>query len=196
MTCSPVFNDPEGRPGSQSRDVAAWLSPDSSKPDCFETVTDQTTAAHALARTRKGVGLLYKGDYHSARQLLAAMGRRLRKSQRNAPTGPSAALSSVFRAGRDLVRQEHELLSRLAVPLLSGYRVELKRAPDVELACLEALGPPPSGPARLPLRDSWASSAPMSGAAAASRSPPSTPASTLTTGSMLPGASSTWTFSH
>jgi methylase of polypeptide subunit release factors len=124
------------------------------EPSRWEEAGDQTTAAAALAQARKGIGLLYQGDYQSARQLLAAMGRRLRKvAGRSAPDGTSRELSAVFRAERELVRQEHDVLSRLAIPIGDGYRVGLRRAPDVHLACEEALGPPQAGPARLPLRD-------------------------------------------
>jgi methylase of polypeptide subunit release factors len=61
-------------------------------------------------------------------------------------------LHAVFLAERNLVRLEHDVLSRLCVLLGEGYRIELSRAPDVAAACAEALGPCP-GPGVLPLRD-------------------------------------------
>jgi methylase of polypeptide subunit release factors len=154
MTCSPVSNGPGGPNGSDSAHGARWLSPDGVEPSRWEEAGDQTTAAAALVLARKGIGLLYQGDYQSARQLLAAMGRKLRKvAGRSAHGGTPRELSTVFRAERELVRQEHDVLSRLAIPIGDGYRVALRRAPDVHLACEEALGPPQAGPARLPLRD-------------------------------------------
>jgi len=100
------------------------------------------------------VGLLYAGDYNGARQLLAAMGRRLRRPRRRGePAGRSASLADVFRAERERAREEHEVLARLVVPLEAGYRLALRRAPDVRAACEEALGPSPDGPSLLPLRD-------------------------------------------
>lgn len=120
---------------------------------------------------RKGRGLLYQGGYHGARQLLAGMARRLRapsqshsprsagrarKPQRGAaPRAPGpASLTQIFLAQRELARLEHELLARLCVPLASGYRVDLGKAPDVREACEEALGPwAAPGPGALPLRD-------------------------------------------
>ena len=106
-------------------------------------VGDQTTAASALSLARAGRGLLYHGGYHGARQLLAAMGRRLKPSRAPAvSTGPSSPerLRAVFREERERARVEHEVLSRLAVPLGQGYRLELRGAPDVRKACTEALG--------------------------------------------------------
>ncbi len=108
----------------------------------------------ALATARKGIGLLYEGDYNSARQLLSAMARRLRRPRDRRPRGPAEGrLATLFRAEREQVRLEHEVLARLVVPLGERYRVELRRAPDVREACEEALGPAPEGPALLPLRD-------------------------------------------
>jgi methylase of polypeptide subunit release factors len=82
------------------------------------------------------------------------MGRKLRKTGRkNVPDGSLAGLAAVFRKERELVREEHEVLTRLAIPLSEGYKVSLRRAPDVREALTEALGPPPAPMARLPLRD-------------------------------------------
>jgi len=174
MTCSAVFNGGEGGQVGDSGQVPRWLSPDRPQPGAWERVGDQTTAAAALAQARKGHGLLYQGGYHGARQLLAAMGRRLRagpllgpgssRSRSRARTAapareeppPAAAsrsrLAQLFHAERELTRLEHDVLSRLCVPVGEGYRLLLRRAPDVAAACAEALGPSP-GPGVLPLRD-------------------------------------------
>jgi len=109
---------------------------------------DRTTAAVATARAKKGEALAYTGDFQNARQLLAAMGRRL--APRSAPTGDPR---SRYLAERRLRALEHEVLGRLLVPIGGGYEVPLRRAPDVSGALAEALGPPPGEPALLPLRD-------------------------------------------
>lgn len=57
---------------------AEWLSPGSPPPSRLGTADDGTRAAAALARIRAGESLVYRGDYHNARQLLSALGRRLR----------------------------------------------------------------------------------------------------------------------
>jgi len=98
---------------------------------------------------RRGEALLYHGDYRNARQLLAAMGRRLGKE---AP-GRGEDLPTRFRAERRLRRLEHELLSRLVVPIEPGPRVALSHAPDIAAALAEALGPVIALPGVLPLRD-------------------------------------------
>ncbi len=130
-----------------------WLSPERPAPQAWQVAGDQTTAGAALAHARQGRALLYRGGYHGARQLLTAMGRRLRPAARVPPGASGAArLRALFRAEREQVRLEHELLARLAVPFGEAWRLELRRAPDVRAACEEALGPCP-GPGALPLRD-------------------------------------------
>jgi methylase of polypeptide subunit release factors len=108
---------------------------------------DRTTAREALARIRRGEGLMYRGDYHNARQLLAALGRRLR------PRGPPSDAAGAWRAERERRRLEREVLSRVLVPIEAGFRVPLRRAPDVTAALAEALGPAAALPGLLPLRD-------------------------------------------
>ena len=138
---------------------AAWLSGLAPPPARAGAADDRTTAAAALARARRAEALVYAGDYHNARQLLGAMGRRLdrrasetRRLDRSAPP-PAAGLARAFREERALKQLEHEVLTRLAVPIETGWRVALARAPDVAAACEEALGPMPDGPGLLPLRE-------------------------------------------
>jgi methylase of polypeptide subunit release factors len=127
----------------------AWLSPAAGAPSRFGPADDRTTAQAALARVRSGEGLVYGGDFRNARQLIAAMGRRLRP--RNPSRGGDPA--ALFRAERAQVRLEHDLLSRLAVPVEVGFRLPLQRAPDVTEALAEALGKDAALPGLLPLRD-------------------------------------------
>jgi SAM-dependent methyltransferase len=152
---------------------AAWLSPTATPPGRVGVADDSTGAAEAFARARRGEALVYAGDYHNARQLLAAMGRRVaalgsdetrpargrRPRRKAAPAlGPERHLGELdlaarFRAERRAKLREHEILSRLLVPVTGGWRIPLRRAPDVAGACEEALGTPPAGLGLLPLRD-------------------------------------------
>jgi SAM-dependent methyltransferase len=128
---------------------AAWLSRTAAPPRRLGPAGDDTTAAAALARTRGGEGLVYQGDYHNARQLLAAMRRRL--APRSPPRGDDPA--AAWRAERERRRVEHDVLSRVLVPIEEGLRPSLRRAPDVAAALAEALGPAPALPGLLPLRE-------------------------------------------
>ena len=134
------------RAGGAAR-AGTWLGTSSAPPARTGEADDRTTAAVALARVRRGEALVYSGDFRNARQLLAAMARRL--APRMAPREPAA----VWRAERERRRQEHDLLGRLLVPVEEGLRLSLRHAPDVSAPLAEALGPDPVLPGLLPLRD-------------------------------------------
>jgi methylase of polypeptide subunit release factors len=134
--------------GSERR-RALWLAQGMPVPDDIATVDDRTTADAALALARRGKYLLYLGDYQNARQLLAAMGRRLARRRRPVPSGPSDS----FRQERSQRRLEHDLLSRLLVPVEPDLTIPLQRAPDLRQAIAEAWTEPPTAPTLVPLRE-------------------------------------------
>jgi methylase of polypeptide subunit release factors len=140
---------------------AEWLSPSSPPPSRLGMADDRTRAAVALARIRSGESLIYRADYHNARQLLAALGRRLRGSTggRGAPgRGPSPTESSGFRPTRPL--RGRPLSGSLPTRPAGAdepaalFRAERERIleEDVRAACEEALGIR-ERPGLLPLRD-------------------------------------------
>ncbi|MEU1995784.1 class I SAM-dependent methyltransferase [Nocardia gamkensis] len=106
-------------------------------PHSIVVVNDSTTAEVACRSARAGTGLLWRGDYHNARQLLRAMGRRV---ERKVPLGddPAEAFPR-YRASR---RRRAQVLGKLLVLLEDDYSLALRRAPDVRRACIEAYGPP------------------------------------------------------
>ena len=136
-----------GPPGEPARRVR-WWSEVAPPPRRARRADDRTRAAEALAIVRSGDALAWGGDWHNARQLLAAMARRIVAPR---PRGPG--LSAAFRAERELRRLEHELLSRLAVPVGPGWASALPRAPALGAALGEAFGAPPGEPVLMPLRE-------------------------------------------
>jgi methylase of polypeptide subunit release factors len=125
-----------------------WLSATARPPGRLGVADDRTRADEALQRIRAGESLVYRGDFQNARQLLAALGRRL------APrAGPRADPAEAFRRERHRRREAHLLLNRLLVPVSPGWRVALARAPDVSEALADALGPAPGEEGLLPLRE-------------------------------------------
>ncbi|WPB78283.1 class I SAM-dependent methyltransferase [Archangium violaceum] len=118
-------------------DAFTWRSESGEPaPSRLSPVDDRLTADTALKRVRRGEYLLYTGDFHNAKQLLGAMGRRLPP-----PRAERSPLES-FRAERRARQLEHETLSRIVVALDRSYRLELKRAPDVAEACRQVWGEP------------------------------------------------------
>jgi methylase of polypeptide subunit release factors len=152
---------------------ALWPSESVPLPGRVVPAGDRTTADVALRRARAGESLLYAGDYHNARQLLAAMARRLIRTPRPArigrshargagrrrdtrgwpPVEPTGDLAAAWLAERSRRLLEHEVLSRLLVPLGSDLSIELRRAPDMREACREAWGEMPPRPVVAPLRE-------------------------------------------
>lgn len=104
---------------------------------------DDTSSADAAVRLAvAGTGLLWWGDYHNGRHLLAALGRRV---------GPVPS-PATFDRHRRFQRHRATVLGRLLVHLDEDYAVDLRRAPDVRQACVEAYGPP-AGPLVVSLRE-------------------------------------------
>ncbi|NKY60045.1 methyltransferase [Nocardia flavorosea] len=125
---------------------ARWHSENASlAPTRIVVIDDRTTAnaAHRLAKA--GTGLLWRGDFHNARQLVRALERRRQRSSRAVATGSDPA--SLFESQRAIRTIRAELLGRVLVVLEPGYSLELRRAPDVRPACEHAYGTVADGPA-------------------------------------------------
>ncbi|RZQ59754.1 methyltransferase [Amycolatopsis suaedae] len=126
---------------------ARWRSAGAPPPRRVELADDRTTADAALRLAKQGTGLLWRGDFHNARQLLSAMARRL--DRRREP--PAADPAEAFRRHRERQARRATLLGLVLVELDTDYRSHLRRAPDVAQACTEAFGES-GGPSVLPLR--------------------------------------------
>ncbi|MEU3739919.1 class I SAM-dependent methyltransferase [Streptomyces sp. NPDC032198] len=128
---------------------ARWHS-ESAVPLPHRTVVadDRMKANDAYRQACEGTALLWQGDFHNARQLLQAMGRRIDgKTPRS-----STSLSESFHLHRRSSSHRARVLGKLLVLLDDDHRLALRRAPDVRQACLEAYGPP-KGPTAVSLRE-------------------------------------------
>ncbi|MBU8897177.1 methyltransferase [Corallococcus sp. H22C18031201] len=145
----PAPPTPAAAPPSEPRAGAAftWRSEsEEPAPTRLAPVDDRLRADTALKRVRRGEFLLYQGDFHNARQLLGALGRRL-------PQPPAARTPlEAFRAERRARQLEHDTLSRIVVALDRGYRLALARAPDVASACRQVWGEPETDTTVVPLK--------------------------------------------
>ncbi|MFI7637671.1 methyltransferase [Nonomuraea sp. NPDC049400] len=95
------------------------------------TADDRMKADTAYKLACEGTALLWQGDFHNARQLLAAMGRRCK------PAAPGAG----FHLYRQAQSQRARTLGMLLIPFAEDHVVALRRAPDVREACAEVYGP-------------------------------------------------------
>ncbi|MEV7892205.1 class I SAM-dependent methyltransferase [Streptomyces sp. NPDC002817] len=103
-------------------------------------------SAHRLAC--EGTALLWQGDFHHARRLLEAIGRRIDRK----PPRPGDSPSESFHLHRRARGHRARILGRLVVPLADDHALALRRAPDVREACAAAYGPP-RGPVVISLRE-------------------------------------------
>ncbi|CAL9643899.1 methyltransferase [Streptomyces sp. enrichment culture] len=111
-------------------------------------VDDRTRADDAYRQACEGTALLWRGDFHNARQLLQALGRRVDRK----PVGPGASPAENFHLHRRRSSHRARVLGRLLVVLEDDYTLTVRRAPDVRQACREAYGPA-TGPMAVSLRE-------------------------------------------
>lgn len=127
-----------GRPCS-----ARWRSESSAPaPRRVAIADDRMSADAAFKLACEGTALLWRGDFQNARQMLAAMARRIdRKPRRARPTKQPASPAEAFHLQRQAQAQRARILGMVLLPLEADYAIPLRRAPDVRLACNEAWGP-------------------------------------------------------
>ncbi len=116
-------------------------------PAKVEVVDDRISADAAYGLACQGVGLLWRGDFQNARQMLKALATRTdrppRKGPKSKPPPPAPAPKSpaeAFRLERQARGQRARTLGMLLVPLDADYGIPLRRAPDLRQACGEAYG--------------------------------------------------------
>ncbi len=153
----------ENKNGNESLHQARWLSESShAPPERIVLVDDKTTADEAYRLACEGTSLLWRGDFHNAKQLLQALKRRIertnerseqRKIKKAAKANESAKspnamsesvnskeLPNLFHQQRQMQAQRARILSRLLLELDASYVSQLRRAPDVSAACKAAFG--------------------------------------------------------
>lgn len=97
-------------------------------PGRIVVVDDRLTAAAALRFARAGTGMLWRGDFPNARQLVRAMDRRL--PQR----------SGSFAEVRSARSKRAALLGKVLVAVEEDHSLHLRRAPGIHAACEHAFG--------------------------------------------------------
>jgi SAM-dependent methyltransferase len=117
---------------------AVWRSTSGARPPKKIRVADDTmTADEAYRLACEGTALLWRGDFHNARQLSVAVAKRTDRKPRKASDDPATA----FHLHRQTQSRRAGILGMLLVPFDADQSVPLRRAPDVRQAVLEAYGP-------------------------------------------------------
>jgi SAM-dependent methyltransferase len=133
---------------------ALWRS-DQNLPARVVLADDTMTADAAYRLACEGTGLLWRGDFHNARQLLQAMARRIDKPQkvkRKKADAPAPVPGAAFHTHRQAQAQRTRVLSQILIELDGDYGITLRRAPDAKQACAQAFGPANGQPSVISLR--------------------------------------------
>lgn len=126
---------------------ALWRSENGASPPRRVLIADDRLSADRAYRlVCEGTGLLWRGDFQNARQLLQALQRRVERSlERRAPAAAApdapAPAGQAFHLHRKTQAQRSRILGLLLIELGPHYRCDLRRAPDVQSACEQAWGP-------------------------------------------------------
>lgn len=135
---------------------ALWRSErDAPAPQRVVIVDDGTNADHAYGLACQGTGLMWRGDFQNARQMLNALASRVDRPPRRPRPGRGAApsppepeppvgtpeMAAAFHRHRMSRSQRARTLGMLLVELDGDYGINLGRAPDLRQACREAYGP-------------------------------------------------------
>jgi len=137
---------------------ASWRSENRPQPPARVVPGDDALRADvAFRRASEGTATLWRGDFRNARQLLAAMARRVDRTRpKSGRPGPSALspADTFHRVRMERARRAH-VLGMLLIELEPDHSLRLGHAPDVRRAVSEALGTPgPSASSSLlPLRE-------------------------------------------
>ena len=122
---------------------ALWRS-EQNLPARVVLADDTLTADAAYRLACEGTGLLWRGDFQNARQLLQAMARRIdkpQKAKRKKSDATAPAPGAAFHNHRQAQAQRTRVLSQVLIELDGDYGIGLRRAPDAKQACVQAFGP-------------------------------------------------------
>lgn len=123
--------------------AARWRSEAGMPPPRRVVIADdRLTADTAYRYACEGTGMLWRGDFQNARQLLLAMARRIDRPKKSGkPAKSPSSMTEAFHLHRQAQSQRARTLAMVLLPLDAHYQIPLRRAPDVRAACEEAYGP-------------------------------------------------------
>ena len=135
-----AWEEAAGADGALIPRRARWRSESGQAPPRRVVVADDTMKADTAWRLAcEGTALLWRGDYHNARQLLQAMARRADGRPRRKPGKAPASAAEAFHLHRMAQAQRARTLGMLLIPFEAGAHIPLRRAPAVAEVIAEAV---------------------------------------------------------
>lgn len=125
--------------------TAVWQSENgTTAPKKVQLGDDTLSAEVAYKLMCEGTAILWRGDFQNAKQLLQALSRRIDRPGKK-PKKPADNLTLAFHLHRQAQSQKARILGMLLIEVNVGYRINLRRAPDVKAAFEHAYGPSKHG---------------------------------------------------
>lgn len=129
---------------------ALWRSERGAPPPKRVVLADDTMSADTAYRlVCEGTGLLWRGDFQNARQMVQALARRVdkppkaskqarverKKAAQDEAVGVPAG--QAFHLHRQAQSQRARVLGMVLIEFAADYSIDLRRAPDAKQACAE-----------------------------------------------------------
>lgn len=134
--------------GDGAERSALWHSESGAAAPRRALLADDTLSADSAYRYAcAGTGMLWRGDFQNARQLLQALARRVDKKPDKAAARAAAKLEASspqerFHLHRQAQSQRARTLGTLLIEVQPDYSIKLRRAPDWREAITEVWGAP------------------------------------------------------
>lgn len=110
----------------------------------------EASASRIIQAARQSIATVWRGDFHNAKQVLAAIKKRV-KPKPQAKTETDADPATAFHKHRLAQSQASRLANALCVEIGAGFALDLPRAPNVQAALCDVYGVENTEPFVLPL---------------------------------------------
>ena len=111
---------------------------------------NEASASRIIQAARQSIATMWQGDYHNAKQVLAAIKKRV-KPKPQAEATANADPATAFHKHRLAQSQASRLANALCVKISAGFALDLPRAPNVQAALCDVYGVENTEPFVLPL---------------------------------------------
>ena len=135
---------------STDRSDIEWRNESTQKPPKQAVYIQEAGAAEILKNAHAQTATVWTGDFHNAKQVLAAMKKRIRRPSEK-KKGVPTDIQTAFHAYRMKQAQQSRLLNMLAVEIQPNFQLDNARAPDIYAALCNVYDTPNDKPFLLPL---------------------------------------------
>lgn len=127
---------------NQQTHTAQWLNDQRNPAPKQLLATDHLNARDALRLMHQHTGIIWRGDYHQGKQLLAAIKKQVRAQAKSAPDFHRYRLQQI---------QHSRLFQLLLMEIQPQFRLDNPRAPDITAVLADVYDQPNSQPWLMPL---------------------------------------------